>query len=83
MKEYEVTCANPDCGSVFTIDAEPQALAEDKGTISECPECEHDTEFDYDAASDTLTITPGQEDQYDDEEAEEGETQGDDDVDEE
>jgi hypothetical protein len=61
IKPYDVTCADPECAEAFTVIADPTQLAEDEGTIAECPECGCDIEYDYDAATDTLTVTPGQE----------------------
>jgi len=58
MKAYELEC--PFCDMQLTIDADPQQLADDKGTLVDCPECEQEIECDYDEASGELTITPGQ-----------------------
>ena len=60
-KTYEASCADPECAATFTIDADPTQLAEDDGTLVDCPECGVECEYDYDAETDTLTITPGQE----------------------
>ncbi len=61
-KSYAAEC--PFCEEDFEIiietDAEQKELTDDLGCVSECLVCGEDVELDYDPATDTLTVTPGQ-----------------------
>ena len=55
---FKVDC--PSCGEQLDIESEVQELIDDKGMISQCPDCGAEIEYDYTPEA-GLTVTPGQE----------------------
>jgi len=72
MKTYEMQC--PDCETVLTLEMEP--TTDDPEEAIECPECHGEFDWEHDAATDTVTLMPYEDDDAeadDDEEDEEDE----------
>lgn len=64
MKTYTLTCPDSDCAHEFTLECDPETLA-DGGELIECPKCLDEWEWEHDPATDVLTLIP---DDYEDDE---------------
>ncbi len=68
-KEYEMECPNPECLTTLTLGMDP--IKDDPEEDIECPECLEAFTWQYDAASDTVTLLPYEDDAEDEEEEDE------------
>jgi predicted RNA-binding Zn-ribbon protein involved in translation (DUF1610 family) len=68
MRTFELVC--PICGEEFDADIQVEALLPDADPYSvDCPECGEESEIEYDAATDILTLEDaGIDDEDEDEE---------------
>ncbi len=64
LKTYDLGC--PDCDHEFTVERDPAELANGDGELIECPNCFTEFEWDYDGETDTLELTPIDDDDLDD-----------------